>query len=353
MAVIPDREHSTSALIYALHAERRAAQPARAYLGASQIGGACDRALWYAFRWADALPPDGRMVRLWDSGSREELRVLAELRAVGVTVSDRDPITGEQWEMSDIGGHFGGSMDAAAHGLPEAPKTWHCIDVKTAKTKKFDELLRNGFEATYPQYLAQGQVYMGKFGLTRAMFIFVCKDDDRIFIARFEFDEDLYQLLMARAKRIIFAEDPPAGISDNPSFWQCRFCDFRDTCHGDAVLPPTCRSCAHVTPEPDGDARWSCAHHGRDVTESEQRAGCTQHRYIPILLHRSFDFESSDGDTVTYRHRATGELMRNGERPGDFESAEIYRCADKAALRSEDQGLQQWRAAGVGARVTG
>ena len=47
----------------------------------------CDRAIWYAFRWAH--PPtayDGRMLRLFRTGDREEARLIEELRAIGCVV---------------------------------------------------------------------------------------------------------------------------------------------------------------------------------------------------------------------------------------------------------------------------
>jgi hypothetical protein len=67
-------------------------------------------------------------------------RLVADLRAAGVQVLDKDPETGRQWSVSAVRGHFGGSMDATAIGVLEAPKTWHLVEFKTHGNKSFGEL---------------------------------------------------------------------------------------------------------------------------------------------------------------------------------------------------------------------
>jgi hypothetical protein len=42
--------------------------------------------------------------------------------------------------VRDEAGHFGGSMDAVALGIPEAPKTWHLCEFKTHNAKSFADL---------------------------------------------------------------------------------------------------------------------------------------------------------------------------------------------------------------------
>ena len=52
-------------------------------VGGSQIGNECSRALWYQFRWAWSPDFDGkRMLRLFETGDREEDRVLENLKAI-------------------------------------------------------------------------------------------------------------------------------------------------------------------------------------------------------------------------------------------------------------------------------
>ena len=83
----------------------------RPHLGGSQIGNECSRALWYQFRHAWSPRFDGRMLRLFETGDREEDRIVSNLRGVGVTVWERDPETGKQVRFTECGGHFALSLD--------------------------------------------------------------------------------------------------------------------------------------------------------------------------------------------------------------------------------------------------
>jgi hypothetical protein len=77
--------------------------PPRPHLGASQIGNDCNRALWYSFRWAVWPHFDGRTLRLFDRGQREEAVFVEELRRIGarassfplptLVVTSQDPLT--------------------------------------------------------------------------------------------------------------------------------------------------------------------------------------------------------------------------------------------------------------------
>ena len=58
----------------------------RPHLGGSQIGNECSRALWYQFRHAWTPLFEGRLLRLFETGDREEDRIVSNLRAVGVKV---------------------------------------------------------------------------------------------------------------------------------------------------------------------------------------------------------------------------------------------------------------------------
>ena len=63
---------------------------------------------------------DGRMLRLFQTGDREEDRIVANLRAVGVTVWDTDPDTGKQIRFTACAGHFALSLDGVGEGFKKA-----------------------------------------------------------------------------------------------------------------------------------------------------------------------------------------------------------------------------------------
>lgn len=330
MAALAQPMHTLARAIYGLHERREADQQERPYLGGSVLGEPCARRLWLGFRWVAREQFDGRMLRLFDTGHREEARVLDELRKIGLQVWDRQP-DGSQFGVQALGGHLRGHLDAVVLGLPEAPRTPHLLDVKTISSKKFAELLKNGFRKQYPRYWAQGQFYMGLMDLERAVYVFVVKDTDEIHVERFDFDRAEFDRLIERAERVVFAAEPPPRISEDAAWYECKFCHFHGHCHGTAAPAPTCRSCAHVTPERDG--AWSCERNRWTLPVDGQRAGCGDHRVIPILLANwAEQVDAIDGGAVVYRNKLTGNEFLNGPRPDGYSSDEIAACDDKRAL---------------------
>ena len=280
MAKIPQTD-STIARIYRAYEERENGSP-RAHLGASIVGRECEREAWSSFRWLLYPEYEGRILRLFDRGKREEPVLIHDLRSAGVTVHAVDPESGRQFSFSDFGGHFGGSMDGAAVGLVEAPKTWHVLEFKTHGAKSFSALVKNGVEETHPEHFAQMQLYMGWAGMDRAYYLAVSKDTDELYAERIKFDRALFEKLRVKAKRIIFTSEPPPRISEDPEHFRCRLCHFHRVCHGTSFPKANCRTCAHSTPREDGT--WHCGRHDRMLSKDDQLAGCPQHVFIPPLV---------------------------------------------------------------------
>ena len=357
MAELHPPKHQVVQAIYRLYEEREAARGGhRAHLGASVIGHPCERHAWLLFRWVAREAFDGRMLRLFEAGKAFEPRIVAELRAVGIEVHDTDEL-GRQYRVSAVGGHFGGSLDGAALGLPEAPKTWHVMEFKTHSAKSFAELLKVGVREAKPMHWFQMQIYMGLTGMQRAMYLAENKDTSALYQERVEFDAVEFARVMAKAERVVTSPEPPPRLSNDPAWFACKWCTFHPVCHGDQAPEVNCRTCAHSTPELDGQradgGRWSCAmNRGSDLSLEVQRAGCGGHRYIPILLERIGEqvgaADEHDGNaTVTYR-TAAGETFANGAPPA-FSSAEIAAAKHKTMLA--DGQLQQIKRAWPGAKV--
>lgn len=327
MSTLPQPIHSTTSAIYR-HYEETADDGLRKHLGASIIGHPCDRHLWYVFRWGAYSKFEGRLLRLFQTGQLEENRIVENLKAIGCEVHQVDT-DGRQFTFSSINGHFGGSMDACAKGLPESPKKWHVVEMKTHSEKSFNELLKKGVQSSKPLHYAQMQVYMGLSGMERALYFAVNKNTDDIYTERVRFDKDFFKSILDRAERIINAPIPPLGISQNPSWYECKLCTFYDLCHKQAIPPPTCRSCAHSTPVA---GKWQCERNQHEIFIGQQKAGCSDHRYIPILLERTAtQIDGSDEENwVKYKNNLSGHEFINGEH--GFGSQELYSCKDKTAL---------------------
>jgi len=275
--------------IYAVYKKRGDAEEHRGYLGASIIGHPCDRFLWYTFRACCREDFPGRIYRLFETGDLEEIRMVKNLRDIGCTVHDVDPATGEQFEVSDIGGHFSGHMDGCGLGIPGAEKTWHVLEFKTHNAKSFAKLKKEGVEASKPVHYAQMQAYMHKTGMKRALYLAENKDTDELYPERVYYESFQAKGYMERAKRIIFANEPPERMTDRPDWWECKFCSAHSLCWGtgDVALPVpdiSCRQCCHATPTMDGNARWVCEKHARGLSIEDQHKACDDHLVLPGLL---------------------------------------------------------------------
>ena len=320
MSKIPDQiiDSPTVAAIYAAW-EKHADEP-RTYLGASSIGKPCDRALWYEFRWCGGEKFSGRMLRLFNTGHLEEKRIADDLREIGCEVHTTDR-AGQQFAVVALGGHFRGHMDGVCLGLPEAPKTWHLCEFKTHNVKSFSELRRKGVKDAKPEHFCQMQIYMHLAGLTRAIYLAVCKDTDELYAQRVEYDKAAAEQILARAKSIIESDTPPEKIG-GPDHWECRFCPHRNRCHGQQVdhaepaVPCriTCRNCIHSTPIVDESTagQWRCERHGKPLARAEQENGCDDHRLIPDLITFAAPIDSHQKDNwIEYADRETGTTFHN------------------------------------------
>jgi hypothetical protein len=300
MAKLPDpvHEHTTATAIVRWY-EKNAETGNRPHLGASLIGKPCERELWYTFRWATAKKFPGRILRLFNTGQREELRFVEELRGIGAEIYEVDE-NGKQHRFHAVRGHFGGSCDAIGRGFPEAPKTWAIAEFKTHNDDSFKQLLKLGMSNAKPEHFAQMQIYMGLAELDRALYVACNKNTDELHTEWIHFERDFFDRLMAKAERVIDAEVPPQRLSNDPAWYQCKFCDHHAVCHTDKVPQKNCRTCVHATPVDDGE--WGCHHHERLIPLEEQRLGCRSHLFIPPLITYAEPMDAGDG-WIKYKHR--------------------------------------------------
>jgi hypothetical protein len=273
----------------------------RPHLGGSQIGNECSRALWYQFRHAWSPNFEGRMLRLFETGDREEDRIVANLRAVGVTIWEKDPETGLQVRFEACGGHFAMSLDGVGEGFKESKKP-HTLEFKTMNEKSFKATKSMGVKQSKPIYWAQCQLGMHLAGLDRCFFFAVNKNTDEIYGERIRLDKAEAKLLISKAENVVFSALPPEKLADDPSDWRCKFCSYFAVCHGCKIPEVSCRTCSHVTPERDGT--WSCAKGKPAVT-------CDDHLYIPQIMPSDLVLVDAGDDFVDYEDQDTGEVIRN------------------------------------------
>jgi len=304
------------------------AQPERPYLGMSAIGHPCSRALFYGFRWTTRKAFDAATIRRFQDGHRAEAIMIERLRAVpGIQLWTEDPSgNGKQIGCSDIGGHLRGHLDGIIVGLLQAPKTPHVWEHKATNEKKQVKLValkaekgeKQALAAWDATYYSQHVLYMHYQGLTRGYLTCDSPGSRTTVSCRTEADPVIALKLIDKARRIITASEPPARLKDDPSWYQCQWCQHKAICHERAIPAVNCRTCAHSTPEMDGDGRWTCARFGCDIDTETQRQGaqCPAHVFIPNLLPwRAVDANEEEG-WVEYENG-----IRNG--PGGFASREL------------------------------
>jgi len=300
MAEIPKQESQTVKDIYQYYEDTRS-DWRRPHLGGSQIGAKCSRSLWYQFHWCSAPNFPGQMLRLFETGNIEEDRVVSDLRHAGIEVYDRDPKNPEQqirYVDPECGGHFSGSFDGVGKGFKEST-AWHLIEIKSTNTKGYNDLLKNGIEKAKPIHYAQIQIYLKWSGLTRAHYFSVCKDNDKYYNERVRYDKEFAETLTAKAKAIIFAPNPPDGISMHGDAWDCKYCDYAPLCKREALPEINCRTCAHSEPFKAG-GQWSCLRHAHFVDADTMREGCPDHIYLPSLVPVDVADADPERGTITY-----------------------------------------------------
>jgi hypothetical protein len=340
---IPEPNHSIQALIDRHH--ESLAEPPRPHMGCSQLGHPCDRWLWLSFRWAVQPKFPGRILRLFRRGQREEAVIVSDLRAIGLDVRR----TGSNQMRVSLAPHIAGSIDAIiVSGVPEAPRKRHIAEFKTHNLKSFNALERDGLEAAKPEHWVQVHLYMHGSKIDRALYVAVCKDDDRIYTERVRYDRAVAEKYIERGRRIALSDRMPEPISTDPSWYQCKQCPAHEFCHQTKLTKHVnCRTCAHSTALEN--STWRCERYDADDIPVEfQRQGCDGHVLHPDLV----PWPRKDGlDDWTAVYVIEGRDVANGE--GDahvYTSREIL--ANPKACSLGDKRLEELRQQ-FGGRIVG
>ena len=315
MSKLPDPVNTIATMIDQYHSSKPS-KP-RPHMGVSLLGHHCDRWLWINFRWAVVEDFDGRILRLFRRGHKEEDVIISDLRAIGVDIRSSQ-------RRVDFGNHVSGSLDGIIeNGISEAPKARHVAEFKTHSKKSFDDMVKNGVEKSKPMHFIQMQVYMHGTSINRALYLAVCKDDDRIYTERVKYDKKVAEDAIIRGKRIAMSDRMPEPVSSDPSWYQCRFCPAHSFCHkAEPTKRINCRTCAHSTAM--ADSTFRCERHDADsIPEDFQHQGCDDHILHPDMVPWVME-GSDDGHSVKWK--IGDKWVVNGE--GGYKSREIIANAE-------------------------
>lgn len=251
----------------------------RGYLGMSQIGGKCMRALWFYFRWAAEGTIDGRVNRIFQVGHKAEQDMINDLESIGVKTWDT---LDSQAAFIDIGGYFSGHSDGMALEIPGSEKTVHLLEFKTSSDKYFKSIVKNGVKKEKYVHYCQMVLYMHYSKTTRALYMVYNKNDSSYYTERIHNNESLAKELIRKAQDIIFSESPLdfPRIGNNTSSWyECKFCNYKKICFKKESPHKNCRTCKECNLL--GNAEFACGIEDDNIkTLKEQEIGCKMHNLL-------------------------------------------------------------------------
>lgn len=245
MAILPPMTRKRQEVEHLIHAglemERDKQSHTTEYIRLSSIG-KCPRALW-ALRQGvpeERSPyagPWGRALMTFSIGHHVEDAVVEWLRKAGYEVEATGP-DGEQWEVLMAGGLGVGHMDGHIR-MPSQSLDWKLLEVKTAKDKKFEELIEAGSyrkwnEGYYDQitgYMGASHETEGVRSLDDCMVLVVNKNDSRVYSELIRYDPDHYAVLVDRARLGMQKEMPDRPPAMKSQYCQaCKYCDVNKWC---------------------------------------------------------------------------------------------------------------------------
>lgn len=262
----------------------------RNYLGASEIGKACSRELWYSFRKVKKRYIKYAGIVAIEDGHAQEIVARDRLATVF-------QMSGEQSEVSLFSDHFKGHVDGLIQGVLEAPKSLHVWEHKSTNEKSFSKLLKlkekNGvlesaeiLKEWNPVYYAQAQIYMYLLDVRRH-FLTVSTPGGRNWLSiRTRLKPKFAKGLIRKAKSIIFSDTPPIRPVDDRNSFFCKWCDYKEICWDGKTdnLQARCQNCIHAEPIEEEGAKWNCRMKQPINSLICRGKICKHHIFIPPIV---------------------------------------------------------------------
>ena len=207
----------------------------RPYLGGSRIGVECWRALGFEYH-KYPNPIDGKLQRIFDFGHTLEPLMVQWLEEAGFVLQYTNE---NQLGFSIADGKIRGHLDGVIVDGPAIPgMSYPClVEFKTMNDKQFKITANLGCEEAKPVYYVQQQVYMAyapehELWKNPSLFVAVNKNDSTPHFELVAFNQNSAQDNSDKAFAIISAEHPEdlPRITDDPSFFKCKFCSYHKAC---------------------------------------------------------------------------------------------------------------------------
>jgi hypothetical protein len=219
------------------------------------------------------------MLRLFGTGHWQENRIVEDLKRAGFQVWEKDDSSGDQFQFIDVTGHFITKLDGVLKGYPGCAAKAHVLEIKTHNKNSFSSVVKHGVQKSKPEHYAQVQSSMMLSGMSRTVYVALCKDDEQIYVEHIHEDKITQKTLSTRIIKLVEARLRPAGISEEPlTSKMCMFCDVKEVCAGVKSPVRTCRSCRASCAIENGE--WRCELHDKILSKDEQRAACLEYEVL-------------------------------------------------------------------------
>jgi CRISPR/Cas system-associated exonuclease Cas4 (RecB family) len=239
------RGGSLAAKVYEACYGRAAREAPRCYLGMSEIGGSCARALWLKYHGAAREPVSGHLARVFRQGHATEAIVIEDLREAGVEVVEA------QREFSGFEGRFRGHCDGIARYKGEK----FVLEIKSANNASYDKFVSLGVRSNQ-RYWGQVQCYMAFASVHQTLFVVENKNSQKLYTEIVPYDNDAALRLIDLAERIVTQREP----DPKPQKADCFFCDVKNACESPELWPDLSGAC------------WVCAFFRDRHTRSHRRS---------------------------------------------------------------------------------
>ena len=175
------------------------------------------------------------MKTIVDMGHDGEERAIAILVLAGFTFRGNPINADEQIEIVDLGGDIKGHLDGLIESGPALddityPALW---ENKFKGNKYWNAIKKHGVEKAEHVYWIQLHSYMAYCGLKSALFTAFNRDSGELYAEVVQANPALASEYQERAVAVIDAKHPDelARVANDPTNWQCSFCDFKDICY--------------------------------------------------------------------------------------------------------------------------
>jgi len=178
--------------------------------------GKCSRAIFFKFKNIPRKKIEPRILRLFDHGDYIQMQILNALFSLGLVRASEVKIPPQE------------IISGRADAIITLENELYVVDFKSMNSLIFRKLTKPKEEN-----VNQLQLYMHFFKIPKGILLYVSKDDSALKEFLVEYDKSKAKKLLkglSELKVKIENNIIPAAITEYPTDWQCKYCQFKEIC---------------------------------------------------------------------------------------------------------------------------